>query len=100
MKKSDKLVDIKDVIQSVIGEISKKRCVQDTRVERVWKTILDDKEYYHTKIVGFKNDEISVHVDSPAWLYQMKYRKRRILKKIQEEIPEIQNIIFKLGKVS
>lgn len=91
--------NIKDILQGVVGKMADRQPDQDTKVERVWLNVLEDGAAEHTKLVGVKDGELSVHVDSPAWLYQMKLKKRNILTRMKDECPDIKNIRFKIGTV-
>ena len=69
------------------------------KIQRLWQNILDKKVAQHTKIVGLQKGKLVVCVDSPAWLFQMNLQRRKVLEKLQEEIPELSHIHFKIGKV-
>ena len=91
--------NIKDIINQVIGQIAEKQPNNQSKLERIWLNVLEAKELEHTRLVGLKNGWISAYVDSPAWLYQMKIRRGKIVERLKQEIPEIKNISFKIGKV-
>ncbi|MDP8211912.1 MAG: DciA family protein [Candidatus Zapsychrus exili] len=91
--------NIKDIIHQVIGDIEQKRPDNENKVEGVWRNILNEKERDSTQIVGVRDGKLLVNVNSAAWLYNLKIRRYRILLRLQEEIPEIKNIIFRIGKV-
>ncbi len=91
--------NIKDIIQDVIGKMAQQEPQANIKVERIWKNILEEQELKHTKIVGMKEGNIFAHVDSPAWLYQMRIRRSKILERLKDEIPDIKSIRFKIGKI-
>ncbi|MCA9407799.1 MAG: DUF721 domain-containing protein [Candidatus Omnitrophica bacterium] len=91
--------NIKDIIKSVIEDISYKKGDGTNPIEVAWKEVLNGKEVEHTKIIGEKDKFLSIYVDTPAWLYQMKIKKNTILKKLQEKGFSFRGIYFKLGKV-
>ncbi len=90
---------IKEIVHSVIENMSLCKPEVQTKIQRIWKNVLNEKEDLHSKIFDFKADILFVNVDSPSWLYQMNLKKKKILECVQEEIPEIKNIQFKIGKV-
>jgi len=49
--------------------------------------------------MGVKEETLSVYVDSPAWMYQMRMRQTKILKQFKEEVSDIKHIHFKIGKI-
>ena len=91
--------DIKSIVNKVIGHIAEKNPDTYDKIERIWQNLLNEKERRHTKLFGIKEGTLSVHVDSPAWLYQMKIRQTKILKQMKDEIPGLKHIRFKIGKI-
>jgi len=91
--------DIKNIVNKVIGDIAGKNPDVHNKVERVWQNLLNKQELKHTKLAGINNGTLSVHVDSPAWLYQMRVRQTKLLKQLKEEIADVKYIRFKIGKV-
>jgi predicted nucleic acid-binding Zn ribbon protein len=49
--------------------------------------------------MGVNEGTLSVSVDSPAWMYQMRIRQTKILKQLKEEVSEIKQIRFKIGTI-
>ena len=90
---------IKDIVYQVFEKMVQGRADPQDRLERIWLSVLRKGEEKHLKLLGLKNDTLFVDVDSPAWLFQMRIQKKKILEKFQEQIPEIKNISFKIGKV-
>ena len=91
--------DIKDVVTKVIDDIAEKNLYSYDKVGRIWQNILTKEELKHTKLLGVKEETLAVCVDSPAWLYQMRMRQQKILKRIKEELSEIKHIRFKIGTI-
>ena len=91
--------NIKDIVNTVIGNIAGQNPDIHNKVERIWKNVVNEKELKHTRMMGIKEGTLFVCVDSPAWMYQMRIRQSRILKQLKEEVPQIQYIRFKMGKI-
>ncbi len=91
--------NIKNIIPGVVKLLSKKEVPRETKIDRVWETLLDGKIKKHTKIFGIKEGKMMVCVDSPAWMHHLNFKKRKLIKDIQEELPEVTEICFKIGKV-
>ena len=91
--------DIKNIINRVIGDLANKKDQGGKQIASIWCAVLEKKELVHTHVAGLKEGTLFVDVDSPAWLYQMNVKKTKILRLLKEEIPEIKNIRFKIGKV-
>ena len=88
----------KDILPSVIENISRQNIQEQTSLDNLWKEILGcdaDKAV----VLGVKEGVLLVTVDCGARLFQMRMRKQTLLTKIQKELPDIKNIVFKIGKV-
>ncbi|MDD3374186.1 MAG: DUF721 domain-containing protein [Candidatus Omnitrophica bacterium] len=92
--------EIKNIIQDVVKTLSVKEPQEETKIQRIWDNLLNGKIKKHTKIFGIKEGKMIVCVDSPAWMFHLNLKKNKILKEIREEISEVKEICFKLGKVS
>ncbi len=90
---------IKDIIPQVINHIAQKKPEVQNKIQRLWQGISNGKAAKHTSVVNLQKGTLTVHVDSPAWLFQMNLQKRKILEHLKEEIPELTQIYFKIGKV-
>lgn len=88
-----------DVVKQVIGKWAQKEFDSVGKIDRLWCNILEKNEVEHTALRGIKNGTLFVSVDSPLWHHQMRIKKRKYLDKIKEELPEIINISFQIGKV-
>lgn len=91
--------NIKDIVHSVIQNISAKNATEQQRLQNLWESILTKKELLHTMIAGLKGETMVVHIDSPAWRYQMSLKKEKLLQSLQAEFPEIKKISFRIGKI-
>ena len=88
--------NISDIINDVIKKMSSSQPITEDKLGRVWNNVLEENESGHTRLVGIKEGELSIEVDSPAWLYKMKMKRLSILKKLQEDLPEIKEITFRI----
>ncbi|MBU0468649.1 MAG: DUF721 domain-containing protein [Candidatus Omnitrophica bacterium] len=91
--------NIKDVVNQVIEKISIKQPFDQGKIDRIWRNVLNEQELQHTSLEGVNDGMLSVKVDSPAWLYQMKIKKNRILERLKEELPDIKSVVFRIGKI-
>lgn len=92
--------NIEDIVKNVIGDMASRKMEEHDKVHRLWLNILSEAELKHTKLLGLKDGRIAAMVDSPAWLYQMNTRKRKILQLLKEELSTIESIYFKVGKIT
>ncbi len=91
--------NIKDIVNTVIGNMASQNPDEHNKAERIWENLLNEKELRHTKVIGIKEDTLFVCVDSPAWMYQMRIRQMSILKQLKEDVPGVKRIRFKMGKI-
>lgn len=92
--------NIEDIVKNVIGNMASRKMEEHNKVHRLWVNVLSETELKHTKLLGIKDGKIAAVVDSPAWLYQMNTRKRKILQILKEELSTIESIYFKVGKIT
>lgn len=90
---------IKDIVYGVVGELSVKKPQKETKIQRVWDALSEGKIAKHSVVYGVKDGVLMVHADSPAWIFHLNLKKKKLLKIMQEEMPELVNICFRLGKV-
>ena len=99
MFRDNDMDNIKDVVNKVIGDIAEKKPDSHNKIQRIWQNLLTKQELKHTKLLGVNENTLSVCVDSPAWLYQMRIRQTKILRQLKEEVSDIKSIRFKIGKI-
>jgi hypothetical protein len=92
--------NIKDVVDRVIKSMTRNAPGAHRELERIWEEIISQDERKHSKLLGVNQNQLLVCVDSAAWLYQIRTKQKKILDRIKKDNPEIQTIVFKLGKVS
>ena len=90
---------IKDIIPQVIEQLTIRKPDDQNKIQRIWQNIIDAKMAQHSMLLDFSDGILTVAVDSSVRLYQMNLNKKRILEQLQDEIPDIKNIKFKIGKV-
>ncbi|MCA9401155.1 MAG: DUF721 domain-containing protein [Candidatus Omnitrophica bacterium] len=92
--------NIKDIINTVIGHLSEKKVEDEKNIERIWSSINNPKDLAHMKILGMKDGELTVILDSPSRLYHMNMKKASLMKNLREEGGVIKKIKFKIGSIS
>ena len=91
--------NIGDIVKGVMGKMSSRRMEEDQKLERIWENLLTPQELEHTQIIGFKDNIISIRVDTPTWMYHMKTKQSSLLKRLNQELEDIKRIRFELGKI-
>ena len=98
MKKTQSYFLVKDVLPGVFDNISRRNIQDQISLEKRWQEIVGG-DADKAVIVGSKDGCVFVNVDCSTRLFQMRVRKQRILSAIQEQHKDINNIVFKIGKV-
>lgn len=98
MLKKQSFFTFKDILPSVIENLSRQNIQDHTCLDKLWKEILK-ADADKAVIYGIKEGTLLVTVDCGARLFQMRMRKQTLLTKIQKTQPDIKNIIFRIGKV-
>jgi predicted nucleic acid-binding Zn ribbon protein len=91
---------IKDILQQVVKNISEHKVPEVDNLQSTWEHAVGKKTAQHTHIVGTKKGTLLVLADSPVRIFDLTLHKARILKQLQEQLPEILEISFKIGKVT
>ena len=91
--------EIKGIVYKVIGDIDSKKPQGYSKLQRIWEGFLKGQGAEHTKIMEISDGNLTVHVDSSVWLFQLKMKKRIILEQLQEETLEVKDIFFRIGKI-
>jgi len=90
---------IKDIINSVIKNISSgKRKVQE-EILKTWEDVLGKRAAKHTKIMGIHNGKLFVNVDSSVWLFQLNLKRNYLLGELRKITDDVEEINFRIGRV-
>ena len=89
---------IKDIIPRVVEKIIRQRAGEQGALEQAWQDVLAKQGLKHVRLVGPRDGNLLVSVDSPARLYHLRMRKAAILRQLREKIPEIKDIILKVSE--
>ena len=92
--------EIKDIVHKVIDHMAARKPQEQNKIRRIWDRFLKGQGLEHTKILEFKDGNLVVNVDSAVWLFQLNMKKANILAVLREDVPEVKNIFFKVGKVN
>lgn len=91
---------IKDIVNQVVKDISEQKPQKQDDVLGAWEQCVGKKTVQHTHVVGVKNGKLLVLTDSPVRLFDLTLQKIKILKQMQERVPELTEISFRIGKVT
>jgi hypothetical protein len=89
---------IKDILPQVIGNLSSGKPEIQTRINKLWIKLLEPKLVRHAKPAGFDKGTLTINVDSPAWLFQLNFKRQQILSALQKEFKDLAAIKFRIGR--
>ncbi len=89
---------IRDIIPHVIENLALKKPNTKRNIHEVWKIAAGDQAE-HCTVKDFQKGMLRVNVDSSARMFELSTRKNDLIKNLKNEIPDIKDIIFKIGKV-
>lgn len=89
---------IRDIIPKVIENLSLKKPNSKRNIHEVWK-IAAGEQGEHCAVKDFQRGMLRVHVDSSARMFELSTRKADLIKNLKNEIPDLNDIIFKVGKI-
>lgn len=87
-------------VGSLLFSIYKDLGIEDkirlSSIQEEWDNLFNEPLSLHTYPVDIKNGELTINVDSPAWLGQLKFFKQDIIKKLSAY--SIKEVRFKHGR--
>ena len=89
---------IKEIVVDIFKNLSKGQSA-DKSILEAWQAAAGE-ESKKTDIVQWKEGVLKINVDSSARLFKLNLKKSQLIKEIKKEIGTIEQIIFKVGKIS
>ena len=89
---------IRDIIPQVIENLASKKPHVNRNIHEVWKMAAREHAE-HSAVKDLQRGMLRVNVDSSARMFQLSTFKGELLKILKKEIPELADIIFKVGKI-
>jgi hypothetical protein len=88
-------------VGTLLSSIFKDLGIEDNLIlnsmQKEWHRLFNEPLSLHTYPVEIKNGELTINVDSPAWLAQLKFFRQDIIKKLHAY--SINSVKFKHGRV-
>ncbi len=87
-----------DLLSSILPAESMDKTNMWSEFFRSWKFIAGDRFCVHAKPVDVKNGIVIVEADHPGWIQLMQFEQNQMLKKFQNNFPELKlrGIAFKV----
>ncbi|MEI8011353.1 MAG: hypothetical protein WCI27_02575 [Candidatus Omnitrophota bacterium] len=94
---------ISEILPDVIKNISRTNAHEQIELETLWLEMVNTAwaggSAVGVKFSGFKEGTVFITVDGSARLYHWKLRRTAVLRRFQEQRPDVKNIVFKIGTV-
>jgi hypothetical protein len=88
--------------ETVLGPMLKQLGIENgVRLERIrndWPDIFENSISPHMSPAALNEGELLLHVESPAWMQQLTYYKKEIIRKLSSYA--VTDIRFRLGKIT
>ncbi|MEW6077016.1 MAG: DUF721 domain-containing protein [Thermodesulfobacteriota bacterium] len=73
---------ISDIIRTTLGKWLQTSGEPITRVWELWDATVGDPIAKNTRPACLKNQTLTVHVSSPAWIQELRFSKKNLIEKI------------------
>ena len=99
MRKS-KPSPIGEIVQSVFARIEKEKAFSKEGVDSLWKDLVGEAAFRHSRPATLRNKVLTVRVDSSAWMHELSIQKRKILKDLKREFgkDKLLDVHFRIGE--
>lgn len=88
---------IGSLLRSIFDNLGIEDKIKLDSMQKQWRSLFNEPLSLHTYPVEIKNGELTINVDSPAWLAQLKFFRQDIIKKLREY--SVSSVKFKHGRV-
>ena len=88
---------IGSVLFSALKDLNIEERVAFESLRQRWHTLFHEPLSLHISPIAFRDGELVINVDSPAWLQQVKFLKKEILERLGDL--QVKDIRFRHGKV-
>ncbi len=88
---------IGSLLHSIFNNLGIEDKIKLDSMQKEWRSLFNEPLSLHTYPVEIKNGELTINVDSPAWLAQLKFFRQDMIKKLHAY--SISSVKFKHGRV-
>ena len=91
----------KETIDKVMSGLNERLTNKNKSINKAWSETIDKNIKKHTKVAEVKDKVLYIKAESPAWIYEIKSKKKEIIEKINhfhtKEV--LKDIKIKLGDI-
>lgn len=91
---------IGEVLKAVFADLEKGRLSSREEIESLWKSLVGETGFKHSKPTSLKKSVLTVRVDSSTWMQELSIQKRNLLKGLKRTLgkDKISEIRFRIGE--
>lgn len=88
------------VLGRVLGRLGLERGVRGWRAVQEWSGVVGPKLASRTHAVSFRDGVLDVEVEGSAWMHELGFLKRDLLRRIHERLgsDEVRDVRFRLAR--
>ena len=83
------LVEVSELLEGALQALGVKGDFERFRVEKKCREVLGEKISKALMGINFKKDVVQMEFNHSIWMQEVNFRKTEILKKIQQELPDL-----------
>ena len=78
-----------DVLPTVLKSIGLDQKLKEQEVLEIWARVVGEEVAARTRPVKIEKGVLFVHVDQSAWMQELHFMEKEIIKKIKEQAPDV-----------
>ena len=98
--RSGKFTSVGQALPGVLRRLRLMRVVEGQRLVDAWPGVAGKKIAQHTRALSFEKGVLTVAVDGPAWMNQLRFLKPQLMRSLAPKITRgrLKDIRFVLGR--
>lgn len=86
------------ILNKVLQQLKNQQEYSVEAIEALWNKCVTKTAARHTKIYSLKKGKLYINIENPAWLYELRTRKRQIIAKLNKVSGnKIKEVFFRVG---
>jgi predicted nucleic acid-binding Zn ribbon protein len=78
-----------DLLPTVLKSIGLDRKLKEQEVLGIWAHVVGEEVAARTRPIKIERGVLYVHVDQSAWMQELHFMEKEIIKKIKEQAPDV-----------
>jgi predicted nucleic acid-binding Zn ribbon protein len=86
-----------DILPTVLNSIGLGQRLRDQEILKIWAGVVGEEIAARTQPLRVERGVLYVRVDQSAWLQELHFMEKEILKKLKEKAPDIELVRIRFG---